>query len=125
MNKSLQSSPRKPSPAKATPHSELNKMLMAAARKGAELALLEMRQPHSYQLRAIADQCNKIHLPDGESDLLKESAVADLLSISTKTIHRWVKLGKFPNPIAISARGKRWRSSEVKQWIDGQDKPVS
>lgn len=43
-----------------------------------------------------------------------------LLPISEKTLWTWVKEGKFPKPIKLSANVTVWRAEEVHQWIEGQ-----
>lgn len=43
-----------------------------------------------------------------------------LLSVSEKTIWQWVKQGKFPKPIKLSANVTVWRLSEVTLWIESR-----
>lgn len=105
---------------------QLEQKLMEVARRGVELSLIHQRPLLARELRQIAKECTPSRPEvndEAEGDtLLKESLVAGLLSVSRKTIQRWVKVGKFPSPIVISARGRRWKSSEVKLWTEQQEK---
>lgn len=98
--------------------SEFERMLREAARMGAELALSKGRSLLSAEQQSIARQCTRPHLPVVDDVLLKESEVAERLSVCGKTLCRWVKAGKFPQPVTISTRGKRWKSTEIASWVE-------
>ncbi len=100
--------------------SYFERMLREAARMGAELALHEGRALLRTEQQSIAHRLAQTRSPVDDGVLLKESEVAKRLSVSSKTLHRWVKAGKFPQPVTISARGKRWKSSEVTIWVERQ-----
>ncbi len=40
-----------------------------------------------------------------------------LLSVSDKTIWKWVKNGQFPAPIKLSTNVTVWRLSDVQEWM--------
>jgi len=50
------------------------------------------------------------------SNLLTAKAVAQLLSLSKRTVHRLNSSGKIPAPVRINA-SVRWKESDVRQWI--------
>lgn len=56
--------------------------------------------------------------------LLRESQVARLLSISTRTLRRWVSGQRFPQPIRLRGDLQRapamWLRSEVEAWVQTQ-----
>lgn len=41
-----------------------------------------------------------------------------LLPVSEKTIWEWVRQGKFPKPIKVSANVTVWRLSEIQAWME-------
>lgn len=41
-----------------------------------------------------------------------------LLPVSEKTIWEWVRQGKFPKPIKVSANVTVWRLSEIQVWME-------
>jgi prophage regulatory protein len=59
---------------------------------------------------------------DGEatmtSKLLTEREVAQILSISTRTLRRWIAEGDAPRPIQMPGRDPRWREKDVEAWIN-------
>jgi predicted DNA-binding transcriptional regulator AlpA len=48
-----------------------------------------------------------------ETRLLKASQVAELLSITTRTVWRWSASGRLPRPVVIAPRCQRWRYAEI------------
>lgn len=52
--------------------------------------------------------------------LLKDTQVAELLSVSRPTIWRWLQAGILPKPIKLSG-STRWLLSEIEQWIKDQE----
>jgi excisionase family DNA binding protein len=47
---------------------------------------------------------------------LSPSEVAVLLSISERTLARWIKAGLFPKPITFG-RARRWEKAAVEAWM--------
>lgn len=55
--------------------------------------------------------------------LLNAGEVAALLSLNKKTFYQFLKSsegGSFPKPIQFGPRLSRWKSGEVKAWVDSQ-----
>jgi len=48
--------------------------------------------------------------------LLKAETLAELLSVSKRTVWRWKSAGKLPKPVTIGA-SVRWRQEDINQWI--------
>ncbi|ENU99418.1 MULTISPECIES: helix-turn-helix transcriptional regulator [Acinetobacter] len=48
-----------------------------------------------------------------------------LLPVSEKTIWEWVRQGKFPKPIKVSANVTVWRLSEIQAWMEEKGMGVS
>jgi len=55
---------------------------------------------------------------DDTPHLLDVRALARMLSISTATVWRLRAANKLPAPIALTSGTVRWRSSDVKTWIE-------
>ena len=43
--------------------------------------------------------------------------VETLFQVSSATIYRWTKEGKFPQPIHLGANMVRWKASDIEAWI--------
>ena len=52
--------------------------------------------------------------------LLDVHAVCEWLSISRATLRRACTEGRIPKPIRVGRRGLRWRSHELREWIESQ-----
>ena len=52
--------------------------------------------------------------------LLGVSEVAARTGLSRSTIYDWSADGRFPRPVPLSARAKRWVEAEVEQWLRGR-----
>lgn len=50
--------------------------------------------------------------------LLTTKQVAELLSISERTLWRLVSSGRLPKPIKLSARTVRWKHSDILAFIE-------
>ncbi|MCI0331943.1 MAG: helix-turn-helix domain-containing protein [Planctomycetes bacterium] len=48
--------------------------------------------------------------------LLSASDVANLLSVSTRTLWRLLSSGRLPQPVAVGG-SKRWRREEIVAWV--------
>lgn len=53
-------------------------------------------------------------------ELLSTSEVLKRLSIGETTLWRMEKRGEFPKPIVLGRRCKRWRSSDIENFIEGK-----
>ncbi len=53
-----------------------------------------------------------------KSELLTVGDVAKLLNVSACTVMRMAKRNQTPQPIRLGYNLVRWRSDEVRQWID-------
>lgn len=54
---------------------------------------------------------------DNES-LLPIQHIRMLLQVSDPTVWRWVRDGKFPQPVKRINRIRYWRAGDVKRWLD-------
>lgn len=52
--------------------------------------------------------------------LLTIHDVADKLKVSLRTAQALVSSPKFPRPIVFGPRLRRWKASDVAEWIDDQ-----
>lgn len=52
--------------------------------------------------------------------LASRNGVAGMLPVSTATLWRWVKEGKFPKPFKLGARVTVWDAAEVDAFIVAQ-----
>ncbi len=55
------------------------------------------------------------HLPDL---LLSVNEVAELLSVSPRSVWRFAAAGKLPRPLRVGGRSARWRASEIQRFLD-------
>ncbi len=53
--------------------------------------------------------------------LLTVKETAKLLTVSTKTIRRWVAAKEFPAPIILAAGTIRFRESAILTWLDKRE----
>ena len=51
--------------------------------------------------------------------LVRLDTVLEMTTLSTATIYRLMKKGKFPRQIKISERNTRWVLEEIYEWMDG------
>lgn len=58
-----------------------------------------------------------INLPDA---LLKITTVVQIVGLSTANIYRRIAAGTFPAPIKLTARCSRWKSEDIRAWIQSQ-----
>ena len=54
----------------------------------------------------------------GRKATAKLPAIQGCLGISKPTLWRWVKAGKFPKPVKLSAKTSAWRAEDVRAWMD-------
>ena len=50
--------------------------------------------------------------------LLTVVEVAEIFGVSTQTIRKWVKAGKFPQPSILYKNPQYWRKEEVMAYVD-------
>lgn len=53
----------------------------------------------------------------GPKKLLKKTEVVELLGISSTTIYRLIKAGKFPKPIKLSPSRIAWTEAAIQKWL--------
>ncbi len=51
---------------------------------------------------------------------LRREEVEARTSLSRSSIYRLMRSGVFPEPVKISSRAVRWRSSEIEQFLDSR-----
>lgn len=49
--------------------------------------------------------------------LLRLNEVVEIIGISKATVYKWIKLGKFPKPVKLSARLVAWKSVDIQNFI--------
>ena len=54
------------------------------------------------------------------NQLLKITEVAKLLTVSPRTIRRWMKAEGFPKPIEFSGKAHRWWLEDVENWVNAR-----
>lgn len=54
------------------------------------------------------------------NELASHKGRPGLIPVSPATLWRWVKAGKFPEPIRLSERVTAWEASKVSAWIEAQ-----
>ena len=52
--------------------------------------------------------------------LLRIQDVVAMTTLSKSCINLWVAQNRFPQPTALSATLKVWRSSDINSWMDAQ-----
>ena len=56
------------------------------------------------------------------NELASHKGQRGLIPVSPATLWRWVKAGKFPEPIRLSDRVTAWEASKVNAWIQSQSR---
>ena len=51
--------------------------------------------------------------------LSRLSQILPYLPIAKSTVEVWVKKGKFPAPVKLSATVTAWKNSDIHAWLDG------
>jgi prophage regulatory protein len=67
-----------------------------------------------YEPTGEASRCDRRSLP---GRLMRLAEVRALTSLSTATIYRLMRQGKFPQSVKLSERATAWLESEVTAWI--------
>ena len=44
-----------------------------------------------------------------------------LFKVSSATIYRWIKEGKFPKPVRLGANMVRWKASDIEAWMTDRE----
>ncbi len=52
-------------------------------------------------------------------NLLRLPDVEAIAGYKKSKIYKLMEEGKFPKPVRLGARTVRWKSSEIRSWIDG------
>lgn len=55
---------------------------------------------------------------DQDERLIRIADVLEIIPVSRSTFWAWVRTGKFPAPIKLSAGVSCWRKKDVISWID-------
>lgn len=55
-----------------------------------------------------------------DNRLLRIAEVCRWLNVSKTTIYKWVKEGRFPEPIILADHASRWREDEVGEWLNSR-----
>jgi len=55
--------------------------------------------------------------PDRLPELLTVSDIAELMRVSTRTVHRYRSEGLLCEPILLGGRTPRWRREDITNWI--------
>ncbi|MFA0349672.1 helix-turn-helix transcriptional regulator [Vibrio sp. 10N.222.55.C6] len=50
--------------------------------------------------------------------LITYAQLCEQLNRNYKTIHGWVRAGKFPQPVRLNGRTVGWKQDDVEQWIE-------
>ena len=58
-------------------------------------------------------------MADPHDRLLRRADVEDWTGLSTTTIYRLMRAGKFPLPLKIGDKAVRWWASEIEAWLAG------
>lgn len=58
-------------------------------------------------------------------ELLRDREVAAMLHIGTTSVWNWSRAGILPTPVRVGPRTTRWRSDQVRAFIERQQKTVS
>ena len=51
--------------------------------------------------------------------MLTARDVCDVLHVSRATLYRMLQRNEMPRPVTVSLRAKRWRASEINQFMEG------
>ena len=54
-----------------------------------------------------------------ETGYSRLSQLLPYLPIAKSTVESWVKIGKFPAPVKLSATVTAWKNSDIHAWLDG------
>ncbi len=54
------------------------------------------------------------------NELASHKGQRGLIPVSPATLWRWVRAGKFPEPIRLSDRVTAWEASKVNAWVQSQ-----
>lgn len=52
--------------------------------------------------------------------LLKREEVEALVGLGKNTLYRLIAAGEFPRQLAVGPRARRWRLSEVQEWLESR-----
>jgi excisionase family DNA binding protein len=55
-------------------------------------------------------------IPNEHERWLSDRQAAERLGIHRKSVWQWVREGRFPAPVKLSAHTTRWRLSEIEAW---------
>jgi len=56
--------------------------------------------------------------------LLRIREVSEWLGVSKTTVYKWVKEGRFPEPVILADHASRWVEAEVVAWLASRPRGV-
>ena len=59
-------------------------------------------------------------MEDADFRLLRRAEVEVLIGLKTAQLYRLMKRGKFPLPVKLGSRAVRWKSNEIRAWLESQ-----
>lgn len=82
---------------------------------------VRMKQLASYSEKPETTHTYKSGINKGKTKVISARRTSHgLIGVSEKTIWQWVKEGKFPAPIRLSANITVWRLSDVQAWMENK-----
>lgn len=58
-------------------------------------------------------------------NLLRRDEVLKRVGISETTLYRWMKEGRFPQPVQLGPRAVAWPESDLREWQEGRPRAGS
>jgi prophage regulatory protein len=71
--------------------------------------------PEKSPLNSISSNTKSALLPD---QFIRKATVIKFSGLSSATIYRWMKLGKFPQSIRLTEKTTVWSLQELTQWME-------
>ena len=59
-------------------------------------------------------------MEDADFRLLRRREVESLVGLKVAQIYRRMALGTFPLPVKLGPRAVRWKSNEIRAWLESQ-----
>ena len=56
--------------------------------------------------------------------LLRIREVSEWLGVSKTTVYKWVKEGRFPEPVILADHASRWVEAEIVDWLASRPRGV-
>lgn len=65
----------------------------------------------------MEDRNNRKERESDDCSLITKKKLAEMLSVSPRTLQRMLSAGKIPSPVQLGRKMIRWRVNEIKNWI--------